>query len=104
MPTKQHVEHHHKEGGMVVHHHYKKGGKVKESVKENDDRDGMYKRGGKVNKLKKLAVDGKAPKARADRRSRGGVISAAGMTPESPLSGAGKTAKAKAPVEDKEDD
>lgn len=89
------------------------GGKVK----EDDDMKGeeketkqsaAYKRGGKVAKKHGGKVDGKKSKARADKFSRGGmaqnVKSAAGMSPTSPLSGAGKTSETKKPSIDKEDD
>lgn len=78
-----------------------------------------YKRGGKA-KMKHKAkhkkhggkIEGKKPHERADKRARGGkingmakkVTSAAGMSPTSPLSGAGKTAEPKVPMNDREDD
>lgn len=78
---------------------YKHGGKAKHKGKHK-------KHGGKIS--------GKKPHARADKFARGGhakmngmakkVASAAGMSPSSPLSGAGKTKEPATPKNDKEDD
>ena len=104
------------------------GGKVK----EDDDMAGekkelkegaAYKHGGKaMHKGKHKAkhkkhggkIDGKKAHHRADKFARGGhakmngmaqkVASAAGMSPSSPLSGAGKTKEPMTPKNDKEDD
>jgi hypothetical protein len=79
---KAHSEHHHHAGhkGAVVHVHAKaKGGKVMEDERTKemvDEEDRGEKRGG--------GVKGMKPKARADRRARGGR-----MTPKSPMTGAG---------------
>lgn len=94
----------------------KNGGKVKEdndmAGEEKETKEaGAYKRGGKAKKMGGK-VDGKKPKMRADKFKRGGgvkgmastVKSAAGMTPMSPLSGAGKTAEPAIPKNNKEDD
>lgn len=101
----------------------KDGGKVKEdddmAGEEKEVKEGAaYKKGGHVKKKHGGKVDGKKPAKRADKFARGGhakkhmkdggmaskVKSAAGMSPMSPLSGAGKTAEPKTPVNDKEDD
>ena len=90
-----------------------------------------YKKGGmalKAKRLKKVLhkkhggkIDGKKPHHRADKLARGGhvkhkahggevdgmakkVVSAAGMSPSSPLSGAGKTKDPMTPKIDREDD
>lgn len=80
---------------------YKHGGKAKMKHKAKHK-----KHGGKI--------EGKKAHHRADKFARGGhakmngmakkVTSAAGMSPSSPLSGAGKTAEPKMPKNDKEDD
>lgn len=92
-----------------------KGGKVKEDDDmkgKSDEKEGAgYKHGGKVKaKHKKHGgkVGGKKPHMRPDKKARGGmagkVMSAAGMSASSPLSGAGKTAEPKVPKNDSEDD
>jgi hypothetical protein len=99
------------------------GGKVKEdndmAGQEKEVKEGAaYKKGGKAHKKHGGKIEGKKPHERADKYKRGGhvkkhmkdggmaskVKSAAGMSPMSPLSGAGKTAEPKAWTRDKEDD
>lgn len=95
----------------------KMGGKVKEdndmAGEEKETKEaGAYKRGGKAHKKHGGKVEGKKAMMRADKRARGGrtngmaskVTSAAGMSPSSPLSGAGKTAEPKTPKLDESDD
>jgi hypothetical protein len=107
--------------------HRKDGGRAHE--KQDDDLAGeekevkesaAYKKGGKAMKKKHGGkVEGKKAAHRADKYARGGhahkkhmkdggmaskVKSAAGMSPASPLSGAGKTAEPKTPEVDKEND
>lgn len=106
---------------MKGHKHKAMGGKVKEdddmAGEEKELKEGQgddFKKGGRTKKHKKHGgkVDGKKPAKRADKYARGGdvkgmaskVTSAAGMSPSSPLSGAGKTAEPKMEKNDKEDD
>lgn len=93
-----------------------KGGKVKEDddmkgnkAEEKESGGKGFKRGGHVKHKKHGGkVGGKKPHGRPDKKARGGmasdVKSAAGMSPSSPLSGAGKTAEPKMEKNDKEDD
>ena len=90
------------------------GGKIKEDVdmageKKELKEGAAYKCGGKAKGKKHGGkIKGKAPHHRADKFARGGaakkVISAAGMSASSPLSGAGKTKEPSKPEVDKEDD
>jgi hypothetical protein len=104
---------HKKEGGKVHENDDMKG--EREELHESQKED--FKKGGKVKKHGKHKkhggkVEGKKAKHRPDKRARGGKISgtaskvesAAGMSPSSPLSGAGKTKEAKTPKLDREDD
>lgn len=86
------------------------GGEVADVKKDAMDKKDSFKRGGKAEKKKGGGkVEGKKSHMRADKRARGGgvnkdmVKSAGGMTPSSPLSGAG-TKESKAPKLDREDD
>lgn len=95
--------------------HKSKGGEVADVKKDAEDKKSEFKRGGKAEKHEKKKhggkVEGKKSHERADKRARGGGVkkdagmikSAGGMTPSSPLSGAG-TKGNKAPKLDKEDD
>lgn len=104
--------------------HHKAGGKVHEdgdmAGHEKELKEGAgYRRGGKAKGKKHGGkIEGKKARMRADKYKRGGhvksgmkaggmaakVTSAAGMSPHSPLSGAGKTAEPKKATVDKEND